>query len=421
MAPQRNPESFPRMIRSSAGSLCLLALLAGCSTDVDLPIDPVGNVENCDQLPAPSPGGLGCITDRYTAEVAVHGDYAYTSTWGRRGSNNGNLIYVWDVRAAVPVLVDSVTVSNASTTGDLQVSDDGRLLVVATEYSPGSIVVYDLTDPRRPQQLSRFTSTNTGPGVHTAEIARVGGRLHGFLSIDPGGGSPARLVIVDLNNPANPVELTALTIGQPFVHDVFVRDGILFAAVWNQGVRIYDIGGGGRGGTPSAPVQISQFATQGGAAHNLWWFHDPSDGSKRYLLVGEEQAGSIGSSSAGDIHVLDVSDLAAPREVAFYTVPGAGTHNFSMDEPGGILYAAYYNGGVRAINVRGDLASCTPAQKDALGRCDLGAMGRQVGRVLHSPIGSRSFFIWGVQYTGGKVYASDMLNGLWKLNTPLAN
>jgi hypothetical protein len=70
-----------------------------------------------------------------------------------------------------------------------------------------------------------------------------------------------------------------------------------------------------------------------------------------------------GLSSSGDIHVVDVSNMAAPKEVAFYTDAWAGTHNFSVDEPNGILYAAYYNGGVRALDVRGDLGTCTAAQK----------------------------------------------------------
>ena len=36
------------------------------------------------------------------------------------------------------------------TLGDIQVSDDGKLLVVATERANGSIVIYDLTNPLKP-------------------------------------------------------------------------------------------------------------------------------------------------------------------------------------------------------------------------------------------------------------------------------
>ena len=259
-------------------------------------------------------------------------------------------------------LVDSVIVPNASTLGDIQTSDDGQLLIVATEFSPGSIMIYSLANPVKPQLISRYTTALTNPGVHTAEVQRVNGTLYAFLSVDPGGGSQARLVIVDLSNPAAPTQVFTAVMGVPFVHDVFVRDGILITALWNQGITIWDIGGAGSG-TVSNPIALGNVVTVGGKAHNVWWFHNAVTGEKRYAFVGEEGPGAIGASSSGDIHVVDVSNFAAPREVAFFHVDGAGTHNFSVDESRGILYAAYYNGGVRAIDITGDLSSCDAANK----------------------------------------------------------
>ena len=407
----------PLTLRVAALAAALLA--AACGGD-EGPTDPGGGADCVGGVPTLSisfansnltPTGGGALRCRYTAEVAVHGDHAYTSTWGMRENNAGNVIHIWDVRAAAPTRVGSVLVEGASTTGDVQVSDDGRLLVVATEYAPGSIAIYDLADPRRPALLSRFTSANTRPGVHTAAVARVNGRQYAFLSVDPASGFPARLVIVDLSNPRAPVEVLSQAMGSPFVHDVFVRGGLLFTALWDSGLWIWDIGGGGQGGTPSSPVHLGATAIVGGNAHNVWWFHDPASGARRYAFVGEEQPGVIGASSGGDIHVVDVSDLTAPREVAVFSVPGAGTHNFWMDESRGDLYAAYYNGGVRAIDVRGDLSACGPAHRLPDGRCDLAAMGRELGRGL---VGGNPVFVWGVDGTGGSLYASDMLNGLWK-------
>ena len=359
--------------------------------------------------------GLGAVSTRFTAELAVRGSYAYTSTWGQRAPGAyGNVINVWNVAGASPTLVRTIDVpgTGVTTTGDIQVSDDGTLLVVATERVNGSIVIFDLTDPASPTLRSVFMSPHTTDGVHTAEVQRVNGKLYAFLSIDPTTG-PARLTIVDLSDPSTPVELFSQTMGRPFVHDVFVRDGVLFTALWNDGLTIWDIGGGGRGGTPASPVQLGNVQTVDGAVHNVWWFHDPSNGAKRYAFVGEEGPGSVGSSSVGDIHVVDVSDMSAPREVAFYHVAGAGTHNFSMDEANGILYAAFYNAGVRALDVRGDLSACTASQKDANERCDLGKMGRELAAGLTT---RGNVYVWGVQYDGAAyVYASDMLNGLWKL------
>jgi hypothetical protein len=290
------------------------------------------------------------------------------------------------------------------------VSDDGRLLVVATEYQGGSIAIYDVaSDPLAPALLARYTSPNTTNGVHTAEVARVNGTLYAFLSIDP---PDPRLVVVDLSDPANPREVLVRFMGSPFVHDVFVRDGLLFTALWNAGLTIWDVGGGGRGGSITDPVMLGNVRTVGCCVHNVWWFHDPTTGSKRYAFVGEEGPTSGLGSSTGDIHVIDVSDLAAPREVAFFHIPGAGTHNFSMDEARGILYAAYYNAGVVALDVRGDLGTCTSRQRSADGRCDLGLMGRLRARAL-ADVGS--VYVWGVHYTGDALYASDMPNGIWKL------
>ena len=355
--------------------------------------------------------GHGVVAERYTGEVWVTGNVAYTTTWGNRQAP-GNAIKIWDVMGDVPTLIDSVIVPNASTLGDIQTSDDGSLLIVATEFVPGSIMIYSLANPVKPQLISRYNTALTNPGVHTAEVERVNGTLYAFLCIDPGGGSQARLVIVDLSNPAAPTQVFTAVMGVPYVHDVFVRDGILMTALWNDGLSLWDIGGAGTGSV-SNPIALGNVGTVGGKAHNVWWYHNAVTGEKRFAFVGEEGPGSIGSSSTGDIHVVDVSNFAAPREVAFYHIDGAGSHNFSVDEDRGILYAAYYNGGVRAIDIRGDLSSCDPANKSSDGRCDLGRMGRELAHWIGDP--QQPVYIWGVQLSGGRVYASDMLNGIWKL------
>ena len=363
------------------------------------------------ESPALTTLGMGAVAERFTGEVWVRGNIAYTTTWGNR-SAIGNAVKIWDVSGNIPTLVDSVIVPGASTLGDIQTSDDGQLLIVATEFSQGSIMIYSLADPVKPQLITRYNTPLTDPGVHTAEVQRVNGTLYAFLSIDPSSVSPARLVIVDLSNPAAPTQAFTATMGSPFVHDVFVRHGIMMTALWNQGVRIWDIGGVGQG-TVANPIPLGSVVTKGGEVHNIWWFNNAVTGSKQFAFVGQEGVGAIGVASSGDIHVIDVTDFTAPHEVAFYHLEGAGTHNFSVDEFRGILYAAYYNGGVRAIDVTGDLSSCDAAQKSADGRCDLGKMGRELAHGL-GDVGP--VYIWGVQYTGTNVYASDMLNGIWKLN-----
>jgi hypothetical protein len=99
---------------------------------------------------------------------------------------------------------------------------------------------------------------------------------------------------------------------------------------------------------------------------------------------------------------VDVSDLAHPTEVAFFRRAGAGTHNFWMDEPNQILYAAYYNGGVVAIDVSGTLS------------------GDISSRMIDTlSFGAGNTYTWGVQLYNGSLYAADMVSGLWQLSTNL--
>src|SRR5258708_5035303 len=306
-----------------------LIVLCSCSS-ADMPPtqpDPVAASSNPVAMTVQGRGNFLPLTTnggRYSGEIAVRGTAAYTTTWNT-SSSVASVFYVWDVSAAAPRLVDSVKVDSATTLGDIQVSDDGTLLVVATEYTNGSIVIYDLADPRKPQRITRFRNGNTTYGVHTAKVGRVNGKLYGFLCIDPVGPVKAQIVIVDLSDPANPQQVYQQAIGTPYVHDTFLRDGRLFLAGWHN--------------SPSAQTNDT-------------------------------------------------------------------------------LYAANYNGGVGPLAVRGDLSTYTTVQRTppantTLQLCDLFKMGRELGIGLQDP--GNPVLIWGVQYRNGLVYASDMINGIWKL------
>jgi hypothetical protein len=211
------------------------------------------------------------------------------------------------------------------------------------------------------------------------------------------------------NQPSVPVVPQVAEVPVPAnygAHDTYVRDGIAFLCAWNTGLIILDVGNGVKGGSPSSPAEISRILTSadgvsGGAqVHNAWWFHNPVTSENRYVFIGQEGPATIPTTSTGDIHVVDVSDMAHPLEVGFYHMnasPAAGTHNFWMNEAAQILYAAYYNGGVVALDVSGTLSG------------DLS--GREITRFKPSA----NAFVWGVQLSGGYLYATDMLNGLYQL------
>ncbi len=352
-------------------------------------------------------GGGNNVPARYSSDLWVRGAYAYTGTWGgvARGGLVGNVVNIWSLDGSgAPSLADSLVVPAIGTVSDVQVSDDGGVLVFGAERGVNAgLFVYTLANPRAPAFAD---SVLVAEGIHTATIADIGGRRYVFAAKNPP--SPA-LVIYDVTNPAAIAPVAMVPIPPAYgIHDTYVRDGLAFVFAWNTGVIIYDVGNGALGGSPSAPREISRLVTDangvggGPAVHNGWWFHNPVLGENRYLFIGQEGTGRVGSESSGDIHVVDVSDLASPREVAFFHLAGAGTHNFWMDEARQILYAAYYNGGVVALDVsgvlNGDLANRLIAQIQ--------------------PGGAGNTYTWGVQLAGGSLYAIDMLSGLWQLEVP---
>src|SRR5690606_38177468 len=80
---------------------------------------------------------------------------------------------------------------------------------------------------------------------------------------------------------------------------------------------------------------------------------------RKYVFVGDEifpptfNANEV-TVPGGYLHVFDVTDLESPREVARYEIPEAGSHNIWVHDD--TLYIAYYNAGLRALDVSGELS-----------------------------------------------------------------
>jgi hypothetical protein len=347
------------------------------------------------------------VPERYTSDLWVRGAYAYTGTWGGapRGDQPGDVVKIWSLDAAgAPTLADSVKTPMINTVSDVQVSDDGAILVFSAERGTNAgLYIYGLADPLHPVFQD---SALVAEGIHTATVADIAGGRYVFAAKNPK--DPA-LLIYDISSSTAISLVASVPIPPAYgIHDTYVRDGLAFVFAWNTGMIIYDVGNGLAGGSPGQPTEVSRLPSSGngppagGEVHNGWWFHNPVSGENRYLFIGQEGAGVLGSQSSGDIHVIDVQDLFHPTEVAFFHLDGAGTHNFWMDEQRQILYAAYYNAGVIALNVSGHLSG------------DLSQ--RLISRV--QPGGPGDTYTWGVQLQGESLYASDMLSGLWQLRVP---
>jgi hypothetical protein len=261
---------------------------------------------------------------------------------------------------------------------------------------PGIAVTWSVVSGTATLGATSVPSDSLGRAATTVTLAAVGA-----VSVAAGAASLAGSPVAFGATATIPVSLVAevpvpANYGQ---HDQFIRAGLAFLCSWNTGLQIYDVGDGRAGGSPQNPKLISALVTAGGAVHNAWWYWAPG-GQKNYVFVGQEGPGSIGSSSSGDIHVVDISNLGAPVEVAHYHMANnAGTHNFWVDEAAQVLYAAYYNGGVVALNIAGTLSG------------DLAT--REIARI--QPGGAGNTYVWGVMLAGGSLYATDMLSGFWQL------
>lgn len=300
--------------------------------------------------------------------------------------------------------------------GDQQVAPTGTALPV-----PLAVRVADAEGAPLEGIEVRWRASGGGLVAPATSLTGADGRASASYQVGPNGGaeevtaeafesgrlvgSPARFAVRGIaGGPIVPVRSEPISANYG-IHDTFVRDGVAFVSAWSSGLLLYDVGHGIRGGSPSRPVAIAGIVPPAGpsgvigAIHNAWWFHNPVSGEKRYVFVGQEGPGSIGASSRGDIFVVDVADLTAPRHVATFHLPGAGTHNFWVDEAQQVLYAAYYDGGVAAIDVSGTLSGDVSS--------------RLIANVR--PGGAGSTYVWGVQLHRGSLFAIDMESGLWEL------
>lgn len=336
-----------------------------------------------------------------TTDLWVHEDWAYSGSapWDACGGSDPcpplrGRLYVWRLDGDAGVSLGDSVALPGPWVNDVKVSSDGSFAVVTQEgdNAANGIVVLDLAIPSRPQIVAHFTDGLEG-GVHNVWIETLEGRDIVFVVED--GGASGGLHILDVTERSTPVRIGHFYGGSSLVHDVYVRDGLAFVSHWNAGLVILDVGNGVAGGTLDEPREVSRVVTAGGHVHNAWYWPE-----RGLVFVGEERANPEDPLDVGVMHVVDASDLSNPRETATFGSSGTTPHNFWLDETRGILFAAWYDKGLRAIDVNGELAG------------DLGQQGRELGHVLPSgPRGAAS--IWAPQLHDGRVYVSDIVHGIW--------
>jgi len=362
--------------------------------------------------------GQGSVSHVHTSDLWVFEgldgrDYAVTGTWSANG-----VAYFWDVTdPAATVKVDSVQV-DARTVNDVKVSPDGRYAALSREGASdrrNGVVIIDLADPRNPTIASTFDEGLTG-GVHN--MFATDEHLFALSGGD-------KYVILDMSDIRRPTYVSEYNHPDSRIHDVWVHDGIAYSSEWGNGVVVVDVGNGRWGGSIEHPVFVNNVPYPVGRTHAAFPYFQESTG-KVYLFLGDEilsrrgkafegyggnagfdpetGEGGVQSPTDGYIHIIDFTDPMHPKDVARYHVPEFGTHNLWVEDD--MLYVAYYEGGLRMVDVSGELKG------------NLAEQGREVavfkafdpqGYMANQPQA------WGPQPHKGHIFLADFNSGLWSI------
>lgn len=346
-------------------------------------------------------------SDLWVFEGGDGRDYAITGTWGGDG-----WAYFWDVtEPAGPMLTDSIQL-DARTVNDVKVAPNARYAALSREGASNrrnGVVILDLADPAHPVVASTYDEGLTG-GVHN--MFATDDHLFALSGGD-------KYVILDMADLANPRFVSEYNHPDSRIHDVWVHDGVAYSSEWQNGVVVVDVGNGRWGGAIDKPVFVTNVPYPVGRTHAAFPYYQESTG-KFYLFLGDEimnrqgaawsgagldripARGGTPSVTSGYLHVIDFTDPENPKDVARYEVPEFGTHNIWVEDD--VLYQAYYEGGLRVVDVSGELMG------------NLAEQGREMsvyksfapdGYAPNAPM------VWGGQPHKGHVFFSDFNSGLW--------
>lgn len=338
-------------------------------------------------------------------------DYAITGTWVANG-----WAYIWDVSDPGSIAKTDSIWTDARTVNDVKVSPDGRYAVMTREGAStrrNGVVILDLEDPAHPTIASTPEDGLTG-GVHNTWPT------NDYLYAVSGGD---KYVILDVRDIYDPKYVGEYNHPNSRIHDLWVSDGIAYSAEWNNGIVAVDVGNGRWGGSPETPVFINNYITPGGHTHTVVPYLQQSTG-RLLVFASDEVMNRRGMALAGGFdrdqydpqtglggrpmhtsgytHIVDFTDPEAPRMIAKYHVPEYGTHNMWIEDD--ILYQGYFESGVRAVDVSGDLMG------------NLYTQGREIAAFKpFDPEGwiPNAAFTWGAMVHKGYIYFTDGHSGLW--------
>ncbi|MEW5915158.1 MAG: Ig-like domain-containing protein [Gemmatimonadota bacterium] len=333
-------------------------------------------------------------------------DYCLVGTWGADG-----YAIVFDITDMNNIVkTDSIKV-DARTINDVTVSPDGRYGVLTREGASNrvnGVVILDLANPAHPKIASTFDQQLTG-GVHNAFAT------NDYLFAISGG---EKYVIIDVRDIYNPKYVSEYKHPNARIHDLWVRDGIAYSAQGGVGTVVVDVGNGKYGGTIEKPKLITVFPINSG--HEIYPYFQKSTG-KTYLFIGDEEMsrtgrvwegtnyrgamttpGGVAQTSGGYTHIVDFTDPMNPKKVGRYHLEDYGSHDIIVEDD--VLYQAYYDGGVRIVDVSGELLGNVAEQR------------REIA--VFKPFDPQGFtanasFVMNAMPWKGQILFTDFNSGLW--------
>ena len=355
--------------------------------------------------------GRGSISRTHTSDLwpwtGTDGrDYALVGTWGADG-----YAMVFDITDMNNIVkTDSVQVE-ARTINDVMVSPSARYGVLTKEGAANrvnGVVILDLSTPAHPKIASVFSEDLTG-GVHNVFAT------DDYLFAISGG---QKYIIIDMKDITKPRKVGEYKHPDSYIHDLWVRDGIAYSAQWPAGTVVVDVGNGKYGGTVEKPKLITVFPVNSG--HEIFPYFQKSTG-KTYLFIGDEEMsrqgrvwegtnyfsamttpGGIAQTSGGYTHIVDFTDPMNPKKVGRYHLEDYGSHDIIVEDD--VLYQAYYDGGVRVVDVSGELLGNIAEQRREM--------------AVFKPYDPQGFtanapFVMNAMPWKGQVLFTDFNSGLW--------
>jgi hypothetical protein len=257
-------------------------------------------------------------------------------------------------------------------------SDVPRLREAAARgYPDGGFRIYDVNDRSRPRMLVH--ERTHGCGVHRFDVDE----RYAYLSTEMEGYLGNILVIYDLRDPARPTEASRWWLPGQHVaggetptwsglrcrlHHTLRQGDQIWAAFWYAGFHVLDASDIRR---PRSIANYNYHPPAPEPTHTAMRLPVPIGGRQLALVVDEEHEHRRGQPHAG-LWIFDVGDLTHLQPLATFHVSEMdspwsraggrfGAHQFQEHMSGTRVYAAWFAGGLRIVDI------ADPTQPEEIG------------------------------------------------------